>query len=379
MMMFVTFWILLNPFSFYTESFQHIIQLNQGSYLLFYDLTHKILVTHMTLDEISKLAGVSKTTASYVINGKAQKYRISEKTQQKVMAVVDEYNYRPDHAASSLRAGNSRSFGLIIPDLENSSYARLAKLIEQNSREVGYQILIGCSDDDPETERKVAEALVSRRIDALFVASAMPDANQFYLKMQKSGTPVIAIDRPLDDEHFACVISEDFGAAYEVTHFLLEERIESVGLIGALPDLNISRERQLGFEAAITAYNKKNVADNKRESCVGYGEHFDRASGKSVLEGWIAQDTVPDAIVTTSYTLLEGVLDVLLEKPEWVDKIKLATFGDNRLLDFLPFKVHSLPQQFEVIADSAFALAINASAKRYQAGIELVPRKITRR
>jgi len=78
----------------------------------------------MTLDEIAKLAGVSKTTASYVINGKAKKYRISEKTQLKVMAVVDKHNYRPDHAASSLRAGSSRSFGLIIPDLENSSYAR---------------------------------------------------------------------------------------------------------------------------------------------------------------------------------------------------------------------------------------------------------------
>lgn len=72
----------------------------------------------MTLDEIAKLAGVSKTTASYVINGKAQKYRISEKTQRKVMAVVDEHNYRPDHAASSLRAGNSRSFGLIIQILK---------------------------------------------------------------------------------------------------------------------------------------------------------------------------------------------------------------------------------------------------------------------
>lgn len=72
----------------------------------------------MTLDEIAKLAGVSRTTASYVINGKAQKYRISEKTQQKVMAVVNEHNFRPDHAASSLRAGSSRSFGLIIPDLK---------------------------------------------------------------------------------------------------------------------------------------------------------------------------------------------------------------------------------------------------------------------
>ncbi|MEZ8046203.1 catabolite repressor/activator [Vibrio sp. 10N.237.312.C02] len=333
----------------------------------------------MTLDEIAKLAGVSKTTASYVINGKAQKYRISEKTQQKVMAVVEEYNYRPDHAASSLRAGNSRSFGLIIPDLENSSYARLAKLIEQNSRKVGYQILIGCSDDDAETERKVAEALVSRRIDALLVASSMPDANEFYLKLQNSGTPVIAIDRPLDDEHFACVISEDFEAAFELTHSILDDSIHSVGLIGALPDLNISRERQLGFEAANKAHTQQTGLTENKPMVVGYGEHFDRESGREVFEGWIAKGTVPDAIVTMSYTLLEGVLDVMVEKPELINQVKLATFGDNRLLDFLPFKVHSLPQQFEVIADSAFALALNASAKRYQAGIELVPRSLVRR
>ena len=375
----VTFQILLNPFSFYTESIQHIIQLIRGSEYWLYDPTHKIQVTHMTLDEIAKLAGVSKTTASYVINGKAQKYRISEKTQQKVMAVVEEYNYRPDHAASSLRAGNSRSFGLIIPDLENSSYARLAKLIEQNSRKVGYQILIGCSDDDAETERKVADALVSRRIDALLVASSMSDANEFYLKLQNSGTPVIAIDRPLDDEHFACVISEDFEAAFELTHSILDDSIESVGLIGALPDLNISRERQLGFEAANKAYGQQVGLSENKPTVVGYGEHFDRESGREIFEGWIAKDAVPDAIVTMSYTLLEGVLDVMVEKPELVNQVKLATFGDNRLLDFLPFKVHSLPQQFEVIADSAFALALNASAKRYQAGIELVPRSLVRR
>ena len=175
----------------------------------------------MTLDEVAKLAGVSKTTASYVINGKAQKYRISEKTQQKVMAVVEEHNYRPDLAASSLRAGNSRSFGLIIPDLENSSYAKLAKLLEQNSRKAGYQILIGCSDDIPDTEEKLSDALISRRIDALFVASCLPNGSDYYLKVQKAGTPVIAIDRPLDDEHFSCVISEDYTSAYELTHSVL--------------------------------------------------------------------------------------------------------------------------------------------------------------
>ncbi|CED57661.1 catabolite repressor/activator [Aliivibrio sp. EL58] len=322
----------------------------------------------MTLDEIAKLAGVSKTTASYVINGKAQKYRISEKTQLKVMAVVDEHNYRPDHAASALRAGSSRSFGLIIPDLENTSYAKLAKLLEYNSRKAGYQILIGCSDDDPETEKNVAHALISRRIDALFVASCLPDGSEYYLTIQEKGTPIIAIDRSLDDEHFGCVISEDFEAAYELTKSVVNENVKSIGLIGALPDLNISRQRHLGFKAKA---KEKGLA-----SITGYGEHFNSESGKAIFEQWIKEETIPDAIITTSYILLEGILDVLIEKPELMTKIKLGTFGDNRLLDFLPIKVNSLPQQFELIADSALALGLNASAKRYQAGIELIPRKI---
>lgn len=325
----------------------------------------------MTLDEIAKLAGVSKTTASYVINGKAQKYRISEKTQLKVMAVVDEHNYRPDHAASALRAGSSRSFGLIIPDLENTSYAKLAKLLEYNSRKAGYQILIGCSDDDPETEKNVAHALISRRIDALFVASCLPDGSEYYLTIQEKGTPIIAIDRSLDDEHFGCVISEDFEAAYELTKSVVNENVKSIGLIGALPDLNISRQRHLGFKAKA---KEKGLA-----SITGYGEHFNSESGKAIFEQWIKEETIPDAIITTSYILLEGILDVLIEKPELMTKIKLGTFGDNRLLDFLPIKVNSLPQQFELIADSALALRLNASAKRYQADIELIPRNIVNR
>jgi len=322
----------------------------------------------MTLDEIAKLAGVSKTTASYVINGKAQKYRISEKTQRKVMAVVNEHNYRPDLAASTLRVGQSRSFGLVIPDLENTSYARLAKLLEQNSRSAGYQILIGCSDDEPDTEKQVVRALISRKVDALFVASVIPEASDYYLDLQNKGTPVVALDRPLDDEHFSCVISEDFSGAFELTKSVLSANVTSVGLIGALPELNISKERELGFKSATASAG---VATK-----VSYGEHFNRADGEQVFERWCEQGSIPDAIVTTSYTLLEGILDVLVKKPHLMSQLKLATFGDNRLLDFLPNKINSLPQQFELIADSAMELALNAAAKRYKPGIEFIPRKI---
>jgi LacI family transcriptional regulator, fructose operon transcriptional repressor len=362
------FIILLNPFSFYTESIQYRMQPAQGPVSYFYDPTHIKRVSDMTLDEVAKLAGVSKTTASYVINGKSQKYRISAKTQQKVMAVVNEHNYRPDHAASALRAGSSRSFGLIIPDLENTSYAKLAKLLEQISRQAGYQILIACSNDDPDVEKSVVDTLISRRIDALFVATALPDANEYYKVVQQRGTPVIAIDRSLDDEYFACVISEDYGAAFDLTKSVISPAITSVGLIGALPELSVSKERQLGFDSALKGYDIKTI--------VGYGRHFNREEGKQVLSEWIRLGCVPDAIVTTSYTLLEGILDVLLENDALMGKVRLATFGDNRLLDFLPVRINSLPQQFELIADSALAVALNASAKRYQSGIELIPRRL---
>jgi len=325
----------------------------------------------MTLDEIAKLAGVSKTTASYVINGKAKKYRISEKTQLKVMAVVHQYNYSPDHAASSLRAGSSKSFGLIIPDLENSSYAKLAKLLESNSRKAGYQILMGCSDDAPEIEKNLVSTLLSRRIDALFVASSLADGSEYYLNVQQQGTPVIAIDRALDDEYFGCVISEDFDGAYELTASLISQNVKTIGLIGALPHLNISQQRYAGFNA---------LAKKKGIECIScHGENFNHESGKAMLMDWIEKDCVPDAIIVTSYILLEGMLDVLIERPELVERVKFGTFGDNRLLDFLPMKINSLHQQFELIADSALTLGLNASAKRYQAGIELIARKLVLR
>src|SRR6478736_4032961 len=78
----------------------------------------------MKLDEIAALAGVSRTTASYVINGKADQYRISQATRDKVMAVVNAHNYQPDSRAASLRGGQTKTLGFILPDLENASYAK---------------------------------------------------------------------------------------------------------------------------------------------------------------------------------------------------------------------------------------------------------------
>ncbi|WP_232801388.1 catabolite repressor/activator [Motilimonas sp. E26] len=327
----------------------------------------------MKLEQIAKLAGVSRTTASYVINGKAQQYRISEKTQQKVMAVVNQHNYTPNYAASSLRAGNSRTFGLIIPDLENASYAKLAKLLERDARKLGYQLIISCSDDDIETEIQVAENLLSRRIDVLLVASSLPAEHPFYRQALNKGIPIVALDRAMDDEVFASVISEDLEGALSLCQTLLTPHTRSIGLIGAVPELVVSKERQQGFDSAIKQCPQKIKVQ------YSYGDHFSIEQGKLLMQTWIDQQQIPDAILVTSYTLFEGVLDCVSAYPEILANTRFATFGDHRLLDFLPMKIQSLPLQLEIIAEKALCLAMQASKSDYQVGIEIVPRRLITR
>lgn len=96
----------------------------------------------MKLDEIARLAGVSRTTASYVINGKAKQYRVSDKTVEKVMAVVREHNYHPNAVAAGLRAGRTRSIGLVIPEaLPGSPLRKLSYFV--------YTLLLPCKSAAP--------------------------------------------------------------------------------------------------------------------------------------------------------------------------------------------------------------------------------------
>lgn len=322
----------------------------------------------MKLDEIARLAGVSRTTASYVINGKADRYRISAKTRERVMAVVDQHNYQPNRAATALRAGTTRTLGLVVPDLANSSYALLAKLLERKAHDQGYQVIITGSDDDPQREQTVATTLISRKIDALIVASCLPADNAFYPDVQRKGTPVVAIDRQLDATQFANVLSDDAKGAYQLTKTLIAPNdVYQAGLIGAVPSLAISQEREKGFRNALKVGNV--------DGQVRYGNAFSRSEGQRLMTEWIDAGDLPDALLTTSFTLCEGVLDAIRQTGIAPTALYFATFGDSRILDFLPFGVQSLPQQFDAISDAALSLAISAAEGDNQPGVITVDRQ----
>lgn len=310
----------------------------------------------MTLAELARLAGVSRTTASYVINGQGAARRIKQDTIEKVLTVAHKHNFQVDTQAAALRGGASRTLGFILPDLENTSYARLAKLLEQGARARGYQLLIAGSDDDPETEKSLARALKARRCDALIVASALALDDPFYPQLQKEGLPVIAVDRAQSPDKIRCVVSDNRSAAEILTRSVLGGKTASIAWLDAVPEIAMTRERREGFMAAA---NEAGIAP-----LVESGLHYDRASGAAMMRRILTDHGLPDALVTASFTLLQGVLDVLLDQPDPLPKaLKIATFGDDRLLDFLPLAVNSLPQDHEAIANATLEQALSAIAQ----------------
>lgn len=326
----------------------------------------------MKLSDIARLAGVSVTTASYVINGKAEQKRISPATVERVQAVVDAHGFRPNPQAAGLRSRQTRTLGFILPDLENPSYARLAKLLEQGARARGYQLLIASSDDEPDSERQLLKLFRARRCDALIVASCLPKEDDSLEQLLNEGLPVIALDRVRDPQRFCSVVSDDREASRLLTRSLLDPAPQRVALLGARPELSISRERSAGFHEALAGLGC--------EALELQGDDFSRACGKRLMGDLLQRGELPDVLITTAYVLLAGVLDALREAGDWPERLRLGTFGDTQLLDFLPLPVNSMYQQHELIAEQVLDLALAAVEREvYEPGVRGVARKLKER
>jgi LacI family fructose operon transcriptional repressor len=327
----------------------------------------------LKLSDIARLAGVSVTTASYVINGKAEQQRISSATVERVRAVVEEHGFRPNPQAAGLRSRHTRTLGFILPDLENPSYARIAKQLEQGARARGYQLLIASSDDDPISELQLLQLFRARRCDALFVASCLPASDDSYRALQQQGVPIIAIDREMDPVHFCSVVSDDHDASQQLTRSLLEIKPKHIALIGARPELSVSQARAGGFKDALEGFEGSVIIE--------HGDAFSRDCGLQLAsEMFDRLGYFPDALITTSYVLLQGVFDLLHQRRLNPDQLHLGTFGDTQLLDFLPLPVNAMAQQHHLIAEKALALALSAIEQdHYEPGVHAIVRTFKQR
>ena len=154
----------------------------------------------VTIDQVARLCGVSKTTVSRYLNHKYE--NISEETRRRIERVIEELDYRPNRSAQRLKAGRSMLIGCCIGDLSGPFSGLLLRGITRVCEAAGYQVLFADSGEDARKERKALEGFLENAVDGLIVNT--PGGNDdFLIEIAGRGVPVTLADRSL--RHAGCL------------------------------------------------------------------------------------------------------------------------------------------------------------------------------
>ncbi len=312
----------------------------------------------LTIDDIARLAGVSRTTASMVLNGRAEKYRISAATRDRVLATAKENNFQPSHSARALRIGSSNTLGLIVPELTNFAHARFAQAMETICRQAGYQLLVVTSEDDPEQEVAGIEHLVARQVDGLFIVPSAVDA-EIYRKWAKR-LPLLLVDRRVDDSSLPYVITDAEAAVDELVSDALHDFDSEICYFGGQPDFSPSIDRLHGFRAALARAGIVERADWVR------ARDYRRDSGYQMMQACYRQlGRYPRLLFTGAITLLEGALAFISDHAHFdIAPRRLMTFDDHNLLDCLPLRIDSIEQDSRKLAATSLEKLVGLIADK---------------
>jgi LacI family transcriptional regulator len=297
------------------------------------------------INDIAVKTGLSITTVSRVLNGKAEQYRIGEESLQKVHEAAKELNYIPNQFAANLRTGKSWTIALIIPSLNNPFFADLTSNINAEIRKFGYTTMIADCDENLEVEKMALQQMMSRNVEGLVIAPCGYQSDHikhFY----ERGLAVVCIDRYFEDQEIPFVSTDNYSGAYNATKHLIENGHSMITCIQGVQHSTPNKLRVKGF---IDAMEESGLHDY-----IVTGDDFSLQNGYLETRLLLNQKQMPTAIFALSNTIALGCMKALKEMNIHIpDDISLITFDDHPYLDYLEVPLSCIDQPVNDISKIA--------------------------
>jgi len=251
-----------------------------------------------TIKDVANKAGVSIATVSRVINEVSS---VTPEMRSKVWEAIGELDFRPNQLAQGLKSDITHTIGVIISDISNPFFMSIIREIEKKINEVGYNLLIVSSADDPEKERKDIKTIIEKRVDGIIISST--GQNEDYLSsIVELGVPVIIIDRKPFRNKFDAVYVDKALAMYEIANYLLTKGHRRISIVMGPRYIMSNFDRFSGYARCMQAANI--LLDN---DLIIYGE-FSEAFGRLALNNIIKMKNRPTAIISSSVQITRGIL-----------------------------------------------------------------------
>jgi LacI family transcriptional regulator len=310
----------------------------------------------VTLTDVAAMAGVSTTTASYILNGRSTQMRISPETMRRVQAAVDALGYRPNHTARSLRTATSSTIG-VVSDYVASGMFSSAMLSGANAaaRAADHLLVIGESEGDLGVRDRLIEEMLSRRVDGIVYATRTTLEIELPAKLRETRTVLlncIATDHP-----GPVVLPDDLGGGRTAARALLSAGIDSdVYMVGEDPtpgaiagDLRLRGARE---ELESAGSSLSGVI-----ACEWEVGHARRA-----VDAWLRSGNRPRGLVCMNDRVALGAYEALAGHGVPVpDEVSVVSFDGSDLATWLSPALTSVALPFREMGALAVELLLHRS------------------
>jgi len=302
-----------------------------------------------TMGDVARIAGVSASTVSHVLNGTR---KVNTATRLRVEAAIEETGYRRNGVARSLAAGRTHTVGLSISALTNPYFGSLVHAVERALSDAGYVLIVGDSHDDVTSEQRVTGSLLDRQVDGMIVAPAAGSERVTLPEITGTGTPLVLIDRGVDA---GCdqVGPENFSSTRSLTAHLLELGHRRIAVVRGLAGISSTIERFDGYCAALTdhgvPFDPALVVDGESNTEVAERE----------VHALMSRADRPSALVSLNNAMTIGTLKALRSLGLSIPgDVAFSCYDDFEWSDLFEPRLTAAAQDVETIGATAVELLL---------------------
>jgi len=231
----------------------------------------------VTIKEVANEAGVSIATVSYVIN---QTRTVSDETAGRVKAAIKKLKYYPNRLVHTLKGKSIFTIGMIIPNIANETFGKLAGEIQIQLFEWGYDLIVCNTSYTMELEEKALNSFMMKKVDAVIAIPSNYKCSKLG-EISNANIPVVLVDRILQDVDLDTVFVDNFKGQYAITSYIIRMGHRNIGYIDRIIEQSHSNDQRNGY---LTALRDNGIEPNPK--------YIEKANGHYYMAGAEAGQTL---------------------------------------------------------------------------------------
>lgn len=312
--------------------------------------------------------GISKTTISLVLNGRGDEKRVSKETQERIIKFVKENNYHANQLARGLSRGKSDMIGLIVPNIADTFYARIARRIEIIAELSGLNVVFSSTGESSKKESELIQSMLTRQVDGLIIASCQKNAEDV-LRLKRLNFPFVLIDRHYPDIETNSVTVDNAGGISIAVDQLVRAGKKRIGFVTIKPGLEAISERLLGYRQTMHGHGL--------EIKEGFVQELAIESYESEMPGIIKNmiqvpNGIEGIVFSTHYLAAAGLRELKRLNVKVPIDVAMVSFGQMSAFDLTEPSLTSIVLPADEIGDRAVEILLRCMRENLELNEKII-------